>query len=77
METVNVEVYADADGEEQRVFAVVSEHRPDLPKPFDAELQQWARSNFDDLHPGDSISGAGELHYEPAGEIVEIRKKRS
>lgn len=74
MESVNIEVYAETSGGEREVFAVVSEHRPDLPKPFDAQLQEWARSEFDELEPGDSTPEAGVLCYEPHGDIVEMRK---
>lgn len=76
MKSVNIEVYAETDESEQDVFAVVSEHRPELPKPFDEQLQQWARANFSDVEPGTSIPEAGELHYEPFGEIAEIRTAR-
>lgn len=68
--TVNVEVYHDG-GE---VFAVASEHRPDLPKPFGEPLQEWAKENYSHLDGGDSIKEAGEVEYVPCGEIVEIRK---
>jgi len=76
--TVNIEVYCDnAEDGGQEVFAVLSEHRPDLPKPFDQELQEWASENFKNLEVGDAISEAGEFVYEPNGEIVEMRKKDS
>ena len=73
--TVNLEVYCDVTDEEREVFGVASEHRPDLPKPFDEPLQQWVQENFNHLEVGDSIAEAGELEYVPSGEIVEFRKK--
>jgi len=76
--TVNIEIYCDnAEDGEKDVFAVLSEHRPDLPKPFDQELQNWASENFNNLEIGDSIFEAGEFVYEPNDEIVEMRKKDS
>lgn len=72
--TVNIEVYCDTPEGDREVFAVVSEHRPDLPKPFDAQVQAWAQAEFAELTVGQSISDAGELEYEPNGDIVEIRK---
>lgn len=69
--TVNIEVYHDG-GE---VFAVLTEHRPDFPTPVNAPLQEWANEQFSDLDPGDSIHEAGEMEYEPDGEIIEIRRK--
>lgn len=74
--TVNIEIYCDkaADGSKD-VFGVVTEHRPDLPKPFDEPLQNWVRENFEDINVGDSIEFAGEMEYVPDGEIIEFRKK--
>jgi hypothetical protein len=73
--TVNIEVYCDRPEGEREVFAVVSDHRPDLPKPFDDTVQEWAREHFDHLGVGDSVTEAGTLAYEPNGEIVDIRLK--
>lgn len=73
--TVNVEVYCDTEDGEKEVFAVASEHRPDLPKPFNEQLQKWAKESFDTLEVGDSIPEAGEMVYEPNGEIIEIKKR--
>lgn len=73
--TVNIEVYCDSREGERDVFAVASEHRADLPKPFDAQLQEWAKEHFSHLDIGDQIPEAGELIYEPSGDIVEIRAK--
>lgn len=70
--TVNIEVYAETNGE---VFGVVSEHRPDLPNPLDKQLQEWVKNNFTDLEQGENRLEAGELEYEPNGEIIEFRKK--
>ena len=73
--SVNIEVYCDKPEGEREVFGVVSEHRPDLPKPFDEPVQQWVREHFDHLEVGDEVLEAGELIYEPNGEIVEIQSK--
>ena len=71
--TVNIEVYCDTtDGE---VFGVASQHRPDLPKPFDASLQEWVEEAFDSLGPGEGIEEAGVMEYEPNSEIIEFRQK--
>jgi hypothetical protein len=74
-ETVNIEVYCDAGEDGPEPFGVVSQHRPELPKPFDAELQNWVKANFSHLSKGDSVEQAGEMVYEPNGEIIEFRKK--
>lgn len=74
--TVNIEVYADDDGSGGvDVFGVLSEHRGDLPKPFDEELQEWVEEHFSDLEKGDAIEDAGEMVYNPNGDIVEFRKR--
>lgn len=74
--TVNIEVYCDNSPEGGKdVFGVASEHRPDLPKPFDEPMQKWVNENFNHLDVGESIESAGELVYEPNGEIVEFRMK--
>jgi hypothetical protein len=73
--SVNIEVYCDTSEGEREVFAVISDHRPDLPKPFDEEVQRWAVEQFPDLGGGDEIPEAGELIYEPDGNIVEIKRK--
>ncbi|RLM37212.1 MULTISPECIES: hypothetical protein [unclassified Haloarcula] len=73
--TVNIEVYCDVGhSDEPEVFGVASEHRADLPKPFDAPLQEWVRENFSGIEKGDSIPEAGVMEYEPDGEIIEFRK---
>lgn len=72
---VNIEVYCDTGDDEPEVFGVVSEHRPDLPKPFDEPLQKWVQKNFGHLETGDSIAEAGELEYEPNGKIIRFRTK--
>ena len=74
-ETTNIEVYCDTTDGERDLFGVVNDHHPDLPKAFDDPLQRWVRENFDHLEEGDSITEAGELEYEPNGEIVEFREK--
>ncbi|MFC7229251.1 hypothetical protein N0B31_17760 [Salinirubellus salinus] len=74
---VSIDVVCDrAESGGTEVFGVVTEHRPDLPKPFDEELQRWVRSTFSgELEEGQSLSEAAEMEYEPEGEIVDIRKK--
>lgn len=71
--TVNIEVYCDTTNGEKDLFGVLTEHRPDLPKPVDAPLQEWVSENFQDLEPGESLGEAGVLEYEPNGEIIEFR----
>ena len=73
--TVNIEVYCDTTDGEPDLFGLASEHRPDLPKPFDSALQEWVQGNFTHLEAGESIQEAGEMEYEPNGEIIEFRKK--
>ena len=70
-ETVNIEVYCE-DGE---VFGVASEHRPDLPKPFDDQLQDWVQSTFTGLETGDELPEAGEMVYNPDGDIIRFEAK--
>ena len=71
---VNIEVYCDSGPNGGKdIFAVVSDHRPDLPKPFDAPLQEWARENFSNLEKGESVEEAGKLIYRPDEEIVEYK----
>ncbi|WP_135825590.1 hypothetical protein [Halorussus ruber] len=74
-ETANIEVYCDNTDGEQDMFAVVSEHRPDLPKPFESQLQEWVQENFDHLEVGDSLPEAAKMEYEPNEDIVEFRRK--
>lgn len=69
---VDIEVYCDNTGGERDLFAVASDHRPDLPKPFNAQLQEWAQKEYSHLEIGDSIEQAGEMEYEPHGDIVEF-----
>jgi hypothetical protein len=75
--TVNIEVTCDSDGEGGvETFGVVSEHRSDLPKPFNSQLQEWVQANFEgDLEEGETLWEAGEMEYEPNGSIVDFRKK--
>lgn len=74
-ETVNIEVYCDIEEGEEVVFGVASEHRPDLPKPFNDALQEWVTETFGGkLDPGEGIERAGEIEYEPDGEIIEFRQ---
>lgn len=71
--SVNIEVYCDQTPDRgAEVFAVVSEHRSDLPKPFDERVQQWAKEHFHGLSVGDGVPNAGTMIYEPHGEIVNI-----
>jgi hypothetical protein len=73
---VNIEVYCDeSPDEEKEVYGVASEHRSDLPKPFDEPLQEWVISEFSELKVGESIEQAGEMEYEPSGDIIEFRRK--
>jgi len=72
---VNIEVYCEIEDGEKSVFGVTSEHRPDFPKPFDKPLQNWVRTNFDDLEVGAELLEAGEMIYNPNGEIIEFQKK--
>jgi hypothetical protein len=69
LRTVSINVYCEANG----IFATLMEHRPDLPKPFDTQLQDWAQTNFNGCKEGEVIKDAGVFIYEPGGEIVEIR----
>lgn len=75
--TVNIEVTCDSDGEGGvETFGVASEHRPDLPKPFNEQLQDWVKKNFEgDLEKGETLPEAAEMEYEAGGEIIEFRKK--
>ncbi|WP_338741457.1 hypothetical protein [Haloplanus salilacus] len=75
--TVNIEVICDSDSEGGiETFGVASEHRPDLPEPFNNSLQEWVRENFEnELDKGQTISEAGEMVYEPNGGIIEFRTK--
>lgn len=74
--TVNIDVTCDADGEGGiETFGVATEHRPDLPKPFDEQLQEWVRKQFEDqLESGETIESAAVMEYVPNGEIIEFRK---
>lgn len=67
--TVDINVYCEID----ETFATLTELRPDLPKPFDNQLQDWAEHNFTDCDPGTVIENAGTFVYEPEGAIIEIR----
>jgi hypothetical protein len=70
--TVAIEIVCEADGS---VFGVVEEHRPDLPKPFDAPLQEWVHETFTgEMDPGESHERAAEMEYESDGEIVRFRR---
>jgi hypothetical protein len=69
--SVNIEVYCD-DGE---TYGVASEHRPDLPKPFDEQLQEWVQSTFNNLEAGDELPNAGEMVYNPNGDIIRFEAK--
>jgi len=71
--TINIEVYCSMENGEKDVFAVASEHRPDLPKPFDEHLQEWAQSTYSHLKPGESKETAGKMVYKPNDEIIDIR----
>lgn len=75
--TVNIEVTCDSDGEGGiETFGVASEHRPDLPKPFDEPLQEWVHETFEgELQKGETITEAAEMEYEPNDEIIGFRKK--
>lgn len=70
-ESVNIEVYC----EEGDVFGVASEHRPDLPKPFDEQLQNWVQSTFTDLEAGDKLPEGGDMVYNPNGDIIRFEAK--
>lgn len=72
-QTVNIEVYCSMENGEKDVFAVLSEHRPDLPKPFDKPLQEWAESTYSHMEPGESIERAGKMVYKSDSDIVEFR----
>jgi hypothetical protein len=73
--TVNIEVYCDFTPEGSTgVFAVASEHRPDLPKPFNAPMQEWARATFADLEVGGALEAAGDMEYEPNGGVIGFRR---
>lgn len=72
--TVNVEVYCEMENGEKDIFAVVSDHRPDLPRPFDEQLQSWAQSEYSHLQPSESLTQAAEMVYEPDGYVVRFRE---
>jgi len=74
--TVSIEVVCDSDGDGgTETFGVVSDHRPDLPRPFNERLQSWVELSFEgQLEQGEAIKNAGEMEYEPNGEIIQIRK---
>lgn len=75
--TVNIEVTCDSDGEGGvETFGVASEHRPDLPKPFNEQLQDWVQEQFEgQLENGETLPNAGEMEYDPHGQIIEFRRK--
>lgn len=73
--TVNIEVYCESAKSGKDVFAVLTEHRSDLPKPFNEQIQEFASEAYGHLDVGDSIVNAGILEYVPNGEIVDIRMK--
>jgi len=46
------------------VFAVASEHRSDLPKPFDASLQEWVTEQFGGLlEPVEFLGKTADMEY--------------
>jgi hypothetical protein len=73
--SVNIEVYCDIEDGEKVVFGVASEHRPDLPKPFDEQLQNWVQDTFGYLEIGDELSEAGEMVYIPNDDIIRFETK--
>lgn len=73
--SVNIEVYCDIEDGEKVVFGVASEHRPDLPKPFDEQLQNWVQDTFGYLEIGDKLSEAGEMVYIPNDDIIRFETK--
>lgn len=75
--SVSIEVTCDSDGEGGlETFGVVSEHKPELPKPFNEKLQAWERGNFEgEVEHGETIHEAGKMVHELHGEIIEFPKK--
>lgn len=73
--TITIEVYPDGPDGDRDVFAVLTDHTPDLPDGFDDELQAWANEHFDTADVDGGNENAGEFEYEPNGDIVEIRKR--
>jgi len=73
--TVTIEVFCETTEGEKDLFGLLSEHRPDLPEPFDTPLQEWVKQNFADMDPGESNKSAGVMEYEPDGEIIQFREK--
>ncbi len=74
-ESVNIEVYCDTEDGEKVVFGVASEHRPNLPKPFNEPLQNWVRDTFGHLEVGDELLEAGEMLYVPHDNIIRFETK--
>lgn len=74
MRSVNIEVYCTTSRGQRDLFAVLSEHRADLPPRFDSELQDWAADHFGDLEQGAQVPEAGDFVYEPNGEILAIHR---
>jgi len=74
-ESVNIEVYCDAEDGKKVIFGVASEHRPDFPKPFDKQLQNWVQDTFEHLEIGDELSEAGEMLYTPNDDIIRFETK--
>lgn len=72
--TVNIEVYGD-DTDENGVYGVATNHRPDLPDGFNDRLQGWVAENFKQFVDGDSVFYAAEMEYEPHGDVIDFRKK--
>lgn len=75
--TVNIDVTCDADGEGGiETFGVATEHRLDLPKPFNERLQQWVQEKFEgEVENGETIESAAEMEYVPNEEIIEFRRR--
>lgn len=69
-EFVNIEVYPDGPEGENDVFAVLSEHKPEIPHGFDAMLQQWASEKFDPEDVEGGVENAGVMEYRPHEEII-------
>jgi hypothetical protein len=62
--TTNIEVFCVFEDGEIDVFAVASEHRSDLPKPFDESLQEWVTEQFGGLlKPGEFLGKTADMEY--------------
>ena len=76
--TVSIDVTCDIEEGRAVTFGVAQQHRPDLPKPFNAPLQEWVANNFSgELEPGVTVEDAAEMEYVPEGDIIEFRRTRS